>query len=320
MQAHSWNSRLRIALGLLLVCGLTAWAADPAKKSPPPKFDQATVDDLFPKDARTLLIGSPPVFGQAGVSIASASPNVAMPNAPGGAAPAASSDGNQWSALISGDTLESEVKAQPGEIDKAMKSTSQQKNARMVMSYLAALYGVIMKHDQDVRWKSDSQALRDTFAKAGNNLKAWTDSQKKQVAKVQTDLRDLIQGNTPQLATAFDAEAPWSELVDRTPVMHRFEIGMAADKLAGWTKDADAVKKNKEAIVREAEVMAMLSRIIQDKSYDLSDDDSYLGFAKKLEAQSVLAAKAAKDGDGAAASSAVAQMQKACDECHGSFR
>jgi hypothetical protein len=322
VMSHSrFSVALRLVPGLVLVCGFTALAADATKKSPPPKFDAAEVDKLFAKDARTLLIGSPPVPGVPGGNVAG--PGGAQPmNTPGGTtAPAvAASNGSGWAALVSADTLESEIKAQPAEIDKAMKSPTQQKSARMVLSYVAALYGVIFKYDGDVRWKSDSQALRDTFAKAGNNLKAWTDTQKKQVAKVQTDLRDLIQGNTPALSTAFDAEAPWSEMVDRTPVMHRFEIGMAAEKLAGWTKDADAVKKNKEAVVREAEVMAMLARIIQDTSYDLSDDESYLGFAKKLEEQSVLAAKAAKDGDGAAASSAVAQMQKACDDCHGSFR
>lgn len=312
------RTALRLAPGLVLVCGLTAWAADASKKSPPPKFDAAAVDELFFKDARQQLIGAPPTAG--GQVAVGTVPGATM--APGGGTPAAaaSSDGNAWSAIVSGDTLESEIKAQPGEIDKAMKSPTQQKSARMVMSYLAALYGVILKYDKDVRWKADSQALRDNFAKAGNNLKAWTDTQKKQVAKVQTDLRDLIQGNPPQLSTAFDAEAPWSELVDRTPVMHRFEIGMAADHLAGWTKDADAVKKNKDAVIREAEAMAMLARIIQDKSYDLTDDDSYMGFAKALEAHSLAAAKAAKDGDGAAASSAVGQMQKACDDCHGSFR
>ncbi|MGC3968612.1 MAG: hypothetical protein QM775_14885 [Pirellulales bacterium] len=313
------NVALRLAPGLVLVCGFTALAADPNKKAPPPKFDTAAVDKLFAKDARALLTGSPPVQGVPGQNQPPGANGQPMPpgNTP---TPPAGGDGNAWSALVSGETLESEIKAQPGEIDKAMKSPTQQKSARMVMSYLAALYGVIFKYDGDVRWKSDSQALRDTFAKTGNNLKAWTDTQKKQVAKVQTDLRDLIQGNTPALATAFDAEAPWSEMVDRTPVMHRFEIGMAADKLAGWTKDADSVKKNKDAIIREAEIMAMLSRIIQDQSYDLADDASYLGFAKKLEEQSIIVVKATKDGDGAAAGSAVGQMQKACDDCHGSFR
>ncbi|MBA4018663.1 MAG: hypothetical protein C0483_15970 [Pirellula sp.] len=312
------RTALRLVPGLILVCGLTAWAADATKKSPPPKFDAATVDELFFKDARQQLIGAPPTAG--GQVATSTTPGTTM--APGGSAPAAaaSSDGNAWSALVSADTLESEIKVQPAEIDKAMKSPTQQKSARMVMSYLAALYGVVMRYDKDVRWKSDAQALRDTFAKAGNNLKAWTDTQKKQVAKVQVDLRDLIQGNPPQLATAFDAEAPWTELVDRTPLMHRLEIGIAAERLGGWTKDADSVKKNKDAVIREAEVMAMLARIIQDKSYDSTDDEEYLKPARALEEHAIAAAKAARDGDGAAASSAVGQMQKACDTCHGSFR
>ncbi len=318
MSPHRLRTALRLAPGLVLVCGLTAWAADASKKSPPPKFDAAAVEDLFFKDARQQLIGAPPTPG--GQIATSTVPGTTM--APGGGTPAAaaSSDGNAWSTLISSETLESEIKAQPTEIDKAMKSPTQQKSARMVISYLAALYGVIMKYDKDVRWKSDSQAMRDNFAKAGNNLKAWTDTQKKQVAKVQTDLRDLIQGNPPQLSTAFDAEAPWVDLVDRTPVMHRLEIGISAERLGGWTKDADAVKKNKDAVIREAEVMAMLARLIQDTSYDSTDDAEYLKPAKSLEENALAIVKAAQNGDGAAAGSAVGQMQKACDTCHGGFR
>lgn len=297
----------------------TALAAD-NPQAPPPKFDSAVVDEIFFKDARQHLIGAKPDFS-AGPAIAKV-PGVAPAGMGGGAPPAAAAggDGTGWSALVSAETLESEIKAQPGEIDKAMKATNQQKSARMVMTYLATLYGVIFKYDKpDVRWKDSSQAWRDTFAKAGNNLKAWTDTQKKQVSKVQTDLRDLIQGNTPQVATSLDGEAPWLEIADRSPIMHRLEAGQQ-EHLAGWAKDADSVKKNAEAIIREAEIIAMLARIIQDKSYEYSDDSTYMQYAVELEKQALAAVAATKAGDGAAASSAVSKMQKACDDCHGGFR
>jgi hypothetical protein len=78
-----------------LVCGLTAWAADATKKSPPPKFDAAAVDELFFKDARQQLIGAPPTAG--GQVAVGTVPGATM--APGGGTPAAaaSSDGNAWS-------------------------------------------------------------------------------------------------------------------------------------------------------------------------------------------------------------------------------
>ena len=307
------------AVGWIVTVCATAWAADVAVKAPAPKFDETAVNEVFFKDARQFLVGSPPVFGAKPAAPAAAG-GTAMPAASGSPAASSGGDGAAWSALISADTLESEIKAQPGEIDAAMKSTNQQKSARMVMTYLATLYGVIFKYDKpDVRWKSDSQALRDTFAKAGNNLKAWTDSQKKQVTKVQTDLRDLIQGNTPALAASLDGEAPWLEIADRTPIMHRLEMSLS-ERLAGWTKDADAVKKNKDAVIREAEVSAMLARIIQDKSYEFTDDSTYMQHAAELEKFAIEAATAAKNGDGATASSAVSKMQKACDDCPGGFR
>jgi hypothetical protein len=244
---------------------------------------------------------------------------------PGGPTPAAPTggemhaDGNAWSKLVSADTLESAIKAEPTAIDAAMKSTNQQKSARMEITFLAALFGVVYRYDTDVRWKDDSQALRDTFARAGNNLKAWSDTQKKQVTKLKTDLTDLIQGNKPQLSTGLDGEAPWLEIADRPPLMHRLEVGQS-ERLAKWSSDAEAVKRNADAVIREGEIMAMLARIIQDKSYEYADDDTYLGFAKALEQEARTAVEATKKGDGAAASSAISKMQKACDDCHGGFR
>jgi len=300
----------------------TLWAAD-TRRAPPPKFDPAAINDVFFPDARKHLgPGGPPVPGQVVVPTGVSPPGGGMGGMGGGGAPtggSGSADGNAWSKLVSSDTLESEVKAQPTAIDEAMKAPNQQKSARMVMTYLAALYGIIFRYDQDVRWKNDSQALRDNFARAGNNLKAWTDTQKKQVAKLKIDLTDLIQGNPPQLTVQLDGEAPWVEIADRPPLMHRLEIGQA-ERLNKWSNDADAVKRNAGAIVQEGEVMAMLARIIQDPSYEYADDDTYMEFAKALETHAVAAVEATKRGDGAAAASSISLMQKACDDCHGGFR
>lgn len=297
--------------------GLCAWgvfAADASKKAPPPKFDAAQVGEVFFKDARLELKGDPPVKGGGPVGTGGPTP-------PDSTKPAGEdgSDGTPWSTLITGDTLESEIKAQPPEIDKALKAANPHKETRMVVTYLATLYNVIFKFDKDVRWKADGHAWRDAFAKGGNNMKAWTDSQKKQATKLKEDLAALIQGNAPSMSTSLDGAASWVEVADRTPLMHRFEIGLQG-RLAGWSKDADAVKKNKDAVIRETEVMAMLARVIQDKSYDSADDAAYLGFAKDLEKHAIAATAAAKSGDGAAASSSISKMQKACDDCHGSFR
>lgn len=315
--ARKRRTVLTCALAGFGLCSWSVWAADSSKKAPPPKFDPAQVNEVFFKDARLELKGTPPVPGSGGKPTGPG--GATAPGGPGGSGEIVTADGNKWSSLITADTLEAEIKAQPPEIDKALKAANPHKETRMVVTYLATLYNVIFKYDTDVRWKADGHALRDSFAKGGNNMKAWTDSQKKQAVKLKEDLASLIQGNPPSLSTSLDGEAPWVEVADRTPLMHRFEIGLQG-KLNGLTKDADSVKKNKDAVIREAEVMAMLARVIQDKSYDSADDASYIGFAKDLEKHAVDAATAAKAGDGAAASSSVAKMQKACDDCHGSFR
>jgi len=133
------------------------------------------------------------------------------------------------------------------------------------------------------------------------------------------ELEGLLNEPDNGLSTGLDGEAPWLEIADRPPLMHRLEQGQS-ERLNIWCKDADSVKRHAAGIVQEAEVIAMLARIIQDKSYEFADDETYLGFAKALEKHATAAAAAAKSGDGAGASSAVAQMQKACDDCHGGYR
>jgi hypothetical protein len=299
-------------ISLATITAASVWAGPQA---PPPKFDDAQVNGVFFGDAREQLVGTRPVFG-----VPKATTIIPSGSQPSGTKPAENmSDGNAWSALVSAETLESEIKAQPAAIDAAMKAADPRKSARMVMTNLAALFGVIQKYDKDVRWKTDAQSLRDEFAKAAVNLKAFTDSQKRQVAKVQTELKDLIQGNPPAASPSLEAEAPWSEIADIVPVMHRFDLGQT-ERLNGWSSSAESVKRNSEAVIREAEVMAMLARIIQDKSYENGTDETYLGFAKSLEKQAVEAVAATKRGDGEAASKAVSQMQKVCNDCHNDYR
>jgi hypothetical protein len=305
---------LTLSTGLSLTVA-TLWAAD-TRRAPAPKFDAATVNDIFFPDARKVLgPGGPPVPGQP----------IAGPGQPvGPGAPAASTDngatdGNKWSALVSAESLEGEIKTQPGQIDAALKEGDPRKAVRMVMTSIAAIYGVIYRYDTDVRWKADSHALRDSFARAGNNLKAWTDSQKKEVAKLKTDLSDLIQGNTPAMTPKFDGEAPWNEIADRPPLMHRLEQGQST-RMNVWSKDSASLKSNTDAFIREAEIIGMIGKIIQDKSYEFADDATYVGFAKDLETHARAAVDAAKKGDAAAAASAVSKMQKACDDCHGGYR
>lgn len=309
----SLGARTFVLAGCTVTTAAALWAAD-TRRAPAPKFDSATVNDIFFPDARKVLgPGGPPVPGQP----------VAVPGAPSTGGPAGptdnGSDGNKWSAIVSAESLESEIKSQPGQIDAALKAGDPRKAVRMVMTSIAAIYGVIYRYDTDVRWKADSHALRDSFARCGNNLKAWTDSQKKEVAKLKTDLSDLIQGNTPALQPKFDGEAPWTEIADRPPIMHRLEQGQT-ERLNVWTKDESSLKANTEGVVREAQLIGMMAKIIQDKSYEFADDETYIGFAKDLENHARAAVEAAKKGDAAGCSSAVSKMQKACDDCHGGYR
>lgn len=286
------------------------------KTAPPPEFDRDVLE-LFAADARSKL----------------------GPGAPGGKPPAAASNGGAatsadvgsaggggfaWSKLVAPATLEDEIKSLVTPTAEATKTPSTfkgggNKTARINYSVIAALFGVAAQYDGDVRWKSDAVGLRALYARVAANCKVGTDNSFKEAKSRSDDLSELVRGNKIELPKA-EAEAKWLEVTNRAPLMSRMGVEGYNPRLKSWTADKGEFSKNKEAIIKEAQILAAIAHIIQDESYEYADDETYLGLAKQLEDQSVEVAEAAKADDLARAQSAVGQVNQACSACHEGYR
>lgn len=310
-------------LGLLVSLVVFAHEPTPGREdktalAPLPKFDRDVTDLYFP-DARQKLGPGAPGGPVRTVVAAAPAAGGGEPSA-GGSAPAAG--GAAWSKLISADNIEAEVKAQVPLLAAAVKSIGNFKgngreHAQNSLTVLTVLFGVIYKYDGEVRWKKDAAGLEKMFAQAAVNCKTSSDAAFKEAQQRSTDLADLVRGGNITAPKA-DDERSWGEVLYRPALMKRLEEGRA-DKLKGTSNKGDFTK-NKEALLREAQLFAVISEVIRDKSFDSGDDAAYQTHAAEFQKQCLELVDAISTNNQDGAQSAFARVSKSCDTCHGDFR
>jgi hypothetical protein len=309
-----------VAAPVMRAAGSQAPAESPAGKrgsQPPPKFD-SDVLQLFATDARTKLgPGEPGGLRPK----AAAAPGAA----PGEAAGEDAAGGSfTWSKLISSDSLEAEVKAQVPIAADAVKTNTGFKGkgreqAQTSFTVLATLFGVIAQYDGDVRWKRDAPGLEKEFSQAGFNCKTSSDAAYKGSQKCAQDLAELVRGGTVELPKG-DASLPWPELVNRPALMRRMEEARNGGNVSKWLSNKNEFKKNKDSLLREAQLLAVVSEVIKSKGFESGDDEVYQKYAGELQKQCLAMIEAIKTDQQDKAQSDFAQVSKACDACHGDFK
>jgi len=330
-QCMPWPTRLfrwRPMLLSLLFSGLaivTAAGAKPQapnrRAAPPTSWDKATAATFY-DDAFSQLTGHRPDFA------ATSGRPVALPG-PGGGRPATgpaegdSGGAFKWSALISGETLEDEIKEQRELVLPTVASPSTFKGggyqqARDSFSMLALAFGLIAAHDEDVRWKKDAAAARDLFARAGFNCKTATDQAFNESRLRIEDLQLLLNGNTPKGKPDREEDFKWSQTAARPALMARLELAEKA--IASQLSAEGEFKKSLDILVHEAEIMAAIGEAIGLPDFEDHDDDSYLEFAHGMRDAAVRVREACQKKDYAAARSAAGEISKACNGCHEGYR
>ncbi len=192
-------------------------------------------------------------------------------------------------------------------------------HARVNFSLVAMLFAVIQQFDGDVRWKKDAVGFRSIFGRAGVNCKVGTDNSFKEAKTRSEELAEIVKGSKIEVPKA-EPEFKWAELVNRPPLMTR--MGKEGYNVAAknWTSDKGEFTKNKDDLLREAQLLAVIGRVIQDESYEFGDDEGYVNLAKELEQQAIDLAEAVKVSDLERAQSAAGKMNKACSACHEGYR
>lgn len=301
-----------------LLAGAVAAAdrpAPPKLRSRPPALPWSRlVTDAFFDDAFTTLDGPRPDFS-----------NLATPAAAGqkpGQAPADGA-GFAWSTLVAGETLVDEIKDRSSGLAAGIATPASFKGGgyrecRTELTAIATMFGVIANYDGDVRWKEEAAAARDLFARAGFNCKAGSDQTYNEAKARSEDMVSMIQGSRLNRAAENEADVLWSDVAGRSPLMVRLE--MAEKTLSELTSSSAAFRGDAEVVLHEAEIVAVLTQVLQEPELDDFDDETYRGYAAAMGQAAAALRAAVLEGRYDEATAAVGRLRQSCDTCHGDYR
>ena len=184
---------------------------------------------------------------------------------------------------------------------------------------LAMLFGIAGEYDGEVRWKKDSPAARDVFARTAANSKVGT-SQVFQEAKLRkAELQDLIGGASPFQGKDAEAKAVWSSVCSRTPLMQHLER-IYEPQLKPLLSDKGQFMGNLDKVTHDAEIIAAIGAVLAKDGMEDADADEYKAFCARLQKAGKEIVEAAKIKNFDAASSAGTAIGKTCTECHEGYR
>lgn len=289
------------------------------KRAQPPKFEKKG-DVFYPDAFKDGLVGARPA------DLGKAAAPAPVPGGPAVPAPAGAGGvaGSGWSAIISGQAIEDEVKELKKMIDVEVTTPSDYagkgyKVARRDFSMLAMLFGIAGEYDGEVRWKKDSPAARDVFARTAANSKVGT-SQVFQEAKLRkAELQDLVGGSSPFQGKDADAKAVWNTVCDRSPLMQHLDR-IFEPQLKPLLSDKGQFTANLDKVTHDAEIIAAIATVIAKDGMEDADADEYKAFCVKMQKAAKDIVEAAKVKNFDAASSAGTAIGKACTECHEGYR
>jgi hypothetical protein len=316
--------KFRYLVSMIVFAALSAavWgqAARPAKKNtvPPPKWDEEQVKKVFFKDVASQVGKGVPGPARPTGSVAGS-----IQSGSTGETAAAAAGAFAWSKLADAETLETEIKKSINEVGKAVDNPGQFKSqhfrqARRSYSSLAVWFGVLAGYDGSVKWKDKAASLRDAVAKAGFNCKVGTDQSFQEAKARYEDLRTLLDGGNPKLPAAEPA-ADWKSVADLPELMKRIGSESEQSPLTPWTASANDFKANKDKIVHEAQLVAILSQVIKHPSYEY-DDANFIKYADDLQAACLGIIEGAKSNNYDKVRASAGDMTKACSKCHAEFR
>jgi hypothetical protein len=325
------DRRLLVWLILLgLVLSPAVWAAKNGQQAKPrvkpKKFTPEETARVFFDDVFAVVVGSRPDLnrpassGPATVAGNDSEPSTVAENS---ASPSNVVDSSGWSQVISAATIESEIKSLKLLLDQDVTTPGDFKGrgykaCRTHFSVAAMLFAVINEYGGEVRWKADAATARDLFARSAANAKVGTTQVFNEARQRKTDLDDLLNGNSPA-DRASDPQNNWPTICDRQPLMQRLDAAFEG-QLRKHSASKSEFAANKERIVHEAEIIAMIAEVLNKDGMEDFGDETYMDFAKDLKDQARAAVEGVREDDYEKVRAAVGNLDQTCNACHDSYR
>ena len=280
----------------------------------PPPWPPEVVNVFF-EDATAALVGAPP---SAMDGIAKTTPDAITAGGDDRAT-------GKWSALISGEALEDEVKAIRIDLNGSLTNLDQFKaggyrECRRDLGNLAVLLAVVARYDGPVRWKEAATQLWPRFARSAHNCSVGTDASYRDARARLSELDALVRGE--RFAAASDrrsVRAPFADFVERPLLMQRMERANQ-QRIASWLTSQRDFRQSREKFAHEGAILALLAEILQGPSMEYADDDAYAEAARRLRHAGLDMVAASRQNNYRAARQAAARATRTCNDCHDGYR
>lgn len=244
----------------------------------------------------------------------------AQPASPA-AAPSAAGAAD-WNDLIAPELVDLEVKKIVNRLNEKLQTVGTYNSSHLELpphiSTLAMMAEVAAEHPGEIRWKDKARYIRDLAGKmAQENLQQGARSHKA-LQEPFEQIAVLMSGSEPAGLPESAGQRPFSEVSKFNYLMKRMEIGSNYLKV-NVTSD-ETLSSNKEDVLREAGVLAVMGKVIASKGFDYEDFEDFVGFARDLSEGSRQITAAAHAGSFAEYDKGITRVYKACQECHAAYR
>lgn len=237
-------------------------------------------------------------------------------------APAVAAGGIDWKTIIPMPILDAQVKDVRNRLTKNMQSVGTYNTSYLELptftATLAALAGIATEHPEEIGWKKNAKYLRDLSASfsAEPLMRGAKSFRKLQIPYEQMIV--IMNGSLPPDVPKSEDKKPLSDVASMGDLMKRIDI--ASKWLKSNVGSADALKDEKEKVIKEAYLLAAISKVITTEGYGYVDDDGFLSHANPMSEASLKMVEAANNDNFEVFDESLTRVYKACTECHSEYK
>lgn len=288
--------------------------------------------DVWFEDPLTIASNNTPIGGGS-PKPAAATPTVAANTAPANdtpakaaiadaAPPAAGGGKDDWKSIIPGEILVDETKKIKNRLTDGLSSVTRYngnyKELQVDGAVLAALAGIEGTHPDPVSWKADAKFVRDLGSDIAAKSKGLGQGSYDPTKQAFEKLDGVLSGNKPGDLGDAAATVPFSEVARRQLLMKRMERAFNAMK--SNINNEEIFKKQGDVVTHEATMLAVLAKVVATDGYEAADEPDYQNFIKEIVTSNLAVVAAAKNGDYKAYNDGLTRCNKACIDCHASYK
>ncbi|MAG93049.1 MAG: hypothetical protein CMJ48_04800 [Planctomycetaceae bacterium] len=226
-----------------------------------------------------------------------------------------------WEATISMDVIVAELKDIRNLMNRVMQSVRSYNLGYMEMEVpsgmLVAMAALIERHPGEVSWKAHAGQLRDLAVVIGEKSTEKGKTVFEATRPAFEQMIDILDGSPPADLPKADERTPFGAIVETSLLMKRIDV---ADKFFRENGQEAAFKSSADQIKHEAAILAALSEMCMDSSYEYAEDPAYVDYSRVMRNGSQQIVRAVEADDFVSFEKGMVIVQKACTDCHGVFR